>query len=192
MSFSEFVLLVDDVDKAQFDQTVGRFNSVLDITSQYKLETDNKSYWIVQIEATTSGRTSKELCNFVHNYLPFVCLHQHGTSYILVNNALEFKVMLNNLFTQEDKALFVYNMLSIEERYACALHTSVKINTIETYYLTHYEDYCTYLLLFDRACTQLFSANPEIMLEEVSTGEVNKINILEGLENYAFHIAILK
>ena len=69
MSFSEFVLLVDDVDKAQFDQTVGRFNSVLDITSQYKLETDNKSYWIVQIEATTSGRTSKELCNFVHNYL---------------------------------------------------------------------------------------------------------------------------
>lgn len=190
--YSEFVFLIDDASKAEFEIAADRFQSIADVISEYDIITKEHHYWLIQLEVMFSNRSKQELCKFVTTYFPFIAMRQGKSTYILVNDHDVFKNMLTDIYDKERKLYFLYDMLTVEERYEAALHTGVEINPYSDNRLVHNENGAIYSLVFGRECIYLFTSEPEISVMDSSTGEYKELDITDGLGIYKFHIAILK
>lgn len=192
MGFSEFVLLVNDANKTEFDNMAERFNSVVDIVGEYDITTKDNKYWVIQLEAMFENRSAEELCRLIYTYFPFIAMRQSGSTFILVSNKDIFKTMLNDIYTKEKKVYFLYDMLSIEDRYDASCCTGIEIDPYSDNRLMHYEGGALYSLVFGKECVYLFTSEPEISIMDETTGELKELDITDGLWAFEFHIAILK
>ena len=192
MGFSEFVLLVNDANKTEFDNMAERFNSVVDIVGEYDITTKDNKYWVIQLEAMFENRSAEELCRLIYTYFPFIAMRQSGSTFILVSNKDIFKTMLNDIYTKERKVYFLYDMLSIEDRYDASCCTGIEIDPYSDNRLMHYEGGALYSLVFGKECVYLFTSEPEISIMDETTGELKELDITDGLWAFKFHIAILK
>lgn len=192
MGFSEFVLLVNDANKTEFDNMAERFNSVVDIVGEYDITTKDNKYWVIQLEAMFENRSAEELCRLIYTYFPFIAMRQSGSTFILVSNKDIFKTMLNDIYTKERKVYFLYDMLSIEDRYDASCCTGIEIDPYSDNRLMHYEGGALYSLVFGKECVYLFTSEPEISIMDETTGELKELDITDGLWAFEFHIAILK
>ena len=192
MGFSEFVLLVNDANKTEFDNMAERFNSVVDIVGEYDITTKDNKYWVIQLEAMFEKRSAEELCRLIYTYFPFIAMRQSGSTFILVSNKDIFKTMLNDIYTKERKVYFLYDMLSIEDRYDASCCTGIEIDPYSDNRLMHYEGGALYSLVFGKECVYLFTSEPEISIMDETTGELKELDITDGLWAFEFHIAILK
>ena len=192
MGFSEFVLLVNDTNKIEFDNMAERFNSVVDVVGEYNITTKDNKYWVIQLEAMFENRSAEELCRLIYTYFPFIAMRQSGSTFILVSNKDIFKTMLNDIYTKERKVYFLYDMLSIEDRYDASCCTGIEIDPYSDNRLMHYEGGALYSLVFGKECVYLFTSEPEISIMDETTGELKELDITDGLWAFEFHIAILK
>ena len=190
--FSEFVLLINDKDKAEFETTAERFKSIAEVISEYNIITKNGQYWVIQLEVMYSGRSAEEMCKFVTVYFPFIAMRQGDSTFIMARAHDEFKNVLLDIYNKEKKLYFLYDMLTVEERYQAALHAGVEINPYGDNRLMHNENGTIYSLVFGRECIYLFTSEPEISIMDSETGEYKELDITDGLGIYKFHIAILK
>lgn len=192
VGYSEFVFLIDDASKLEFEQTAERFQSVADTVSEYDILTKNNHYWVIQLEIMFSNRTPEELCKFVAAYFPFIAMHQANSTYILANDRDRFKNMLVDIYTKDKKLYFLYDMLTVGERYEAALHAGFEIDPLSDNRLMHNENGTIYSLIFGHDCIYLFTSEPEISIMDSTTGEYKELDIIDGLGIYKFHIAVLK
>jgi len=190
--YSEFVFLINDTSKADFDMAAERFQSIADVISEYDIKTKEHRYWVIQLEIMFSNRSKEELCKFVIAYFPFIAMRQGNSTYILGDNKETFKNMLVDIYDKEKKLYFLYDMLTVSERYEAAIHTGVEIDPYSDNRLIHNENNAIYSLVFGRECIYLFTSEPEISILDSSTGEYKELDIIDGLGIYKFHIAILK
>lgn len=192
LGYSEFVLLLHNDNKAEFDSIVEIHSSIVDVIAEYDITTKDNKYWIVQLEVMFSDRSLEELCQFVIVYFPFIALHQGGSTYILVPHKERFKSMLNDIYTKERKYYFLYDMLTIEERYDASCCTGVEIDPYSSNRLMHNVDGAIYSLIYGRECIYLFTSEPEISVMDEMTGELKELDIIDGLWAFKFHVAVLK
>lgn len=191
MGFSEFVLLVNDTNKTEFDNMAERFNSVVDIVGEYDITTKDNKYWVIQLEAMFENRSAEELCRLIYTYFPFIAMRQSGSTFILVSDKDSFKSMLNDAYTKERKVYFLYDMLSIGDRYDASCCTGVEIDPYSDNRLMHYAGGAMYSLVYGKECVFLFTSESEISIMDETTGELKELDIIDGLWAFKFHIAIL-
>jgi len=192
LGYSEFVLLLHDNNKIEFDNMAERFNSIVDVIAEYDITTKDNKYWVVQLEVMFDNRSLEELCKFVYTYFPCIAMRQGNSTYILVPHKDEFKSMLNDIYTKEKKLYFLYDMLTIEERYDASCCTGVEIDPYSSNRLMHNVGGAIYSLIYGRECIYLFTSEPEISIMDEMTGELKELDITEGLWAFKFHVAILK
>lgn len=192
LGYSEFVLLLHNNDKIGFDYTVETYSSIADVIAEYDITTKDNKYWVVQLEIMCDNRSSEELCRFVYEHFPFIAMHQGDSTYILVSNKNEFKTMLNDIYTKEKRLYFLYDMLTIEERYDASCCTGVEIDPYSSNRLMHNVGGAIYSLIYGRECIYLFTSEPEISVMDETTGELKELDITDGLWAFKFHVAVLK
>ena len=192
LGYSEFVLLLHNDDKAGFDYTVETYSSIADVIAEYDITTKDNKYWVVQLEIMCDNRSPEELCQFVYGHFPCIAMRQGGSTYILVPNKNEFKVMLNDIYTKEKRLYFLYDMLTIEERYDASCCTGVEIDPYSSNRLMHNVGGAIYSLIYGRECIYLFTSEPEISVMDETTGELKELDITDGLWAFKFHVAVLK
>lgn len=191
--YSSFVLLVSDAQHDLMKDTLERFKDFTDIVREYAMVGEKYKYWYVQLDVMDYQRDSKELCHFVYTYFDFIALRQGGSSWILVPDKDNFKKALSAMYTKEQKIYYLYDMLTIGERYDAIVE--YKYNYISPYgdtRLLHTENGNMYSLVFGRECVYLFSDEPEVTLEDTTTGLVTSVDITDGIEIFDFNIAILR
>ena len=192
LGYSEFVLLLHDNNKIEFDNMAERFSSIVDVIAEYDITTKDNKYWVVQLEVMFDNRSLEELCKFVYTYFPCIAMRQGRSTYILVPHKGEFKSMLNDIYTKEKKLYFLYDMLTIEERYNASCCTGVEIDPYSSNRLMHNVGGAIYSLIYGRECIYLFTSEPEISVMDEMTGELKELDITEGLWAFKFHVAVLK
>lgn len=192
LGYSEFVLLLHDNNKVEFDNMAERFSSIVDVIAEYDIVTEENKYWVVQLEVMFDNRSLEELCKFVYTYFPCIAMRQGKSTYILVPHKGEFKSMLNDIYTKEKKLYFLYDMLTIEERYDASCRTGVEIDPYSSNRLMHNVGGAIYSLIYGRECIYLFTSEPEISVMDEMTGELKELDITEGLWAFKFHVAVLK
>ena len=188
---SEFVLLISDNDKIEFDNMSKKFNSVIDIVGEYNIEVDNVKYWLVQLEAMFENRSADELCKFVYDYFPFVAMHQSGSTFILVSDEEEFKLMYKTIYGENKVAKFFYDMLSIEDRYYASCNTDIEIDPHADNRLISKINGAIYSFVFGKDCVHLFNNEYKIQVVDEEAGKMKNIDITDGLGIFDFHLAIL-
>lgn len=192
IGYSEFVLLIDDTSKEEFDQKVEKFQMIVDIVSEYDIKTKKNHYWVVQLVVLLENRSLEELCKFVYKYFPFIAMRQNNSTYILASDKKTFKDMVNDIYGKEKKKYFLYDMLSIDERYKASCNTGIEIDPLSRNRLLHNESGSIYSLIYNEECIFLFTNEPEITIMDESSGEVKELDITDGLGIFDFHVAILK
>lgn len=192
LGYSEFVLLLHNDNKAEFDNMAERFSSIVDVIAEYDITTKDNKYWVVQLEVMFDNRSLEELCKFVYTYFPCIAMRQGRSTYILVPHKDVFKKMLNDIYTKEKKLYFLYDMLTIEERYDASCCTGVEIDPYSSNRLMHNVDGAIYSLIYGKECIYLFTSEPEISVMDEMTGELKELDITEGLWAFKFHVAVLK
>lgn len=191
MGTTDLVLCIDEKDKAEFDVVAERFKLIVEVVNSYKVEGKNNNYIITQLTAMYDNRSPEELCHFICSYFPFVALRQKGSSFILVSNAKDFRKLLGEVYPKERKLYFLYDMLSIEDRYdaACCIGG---LSSFSENRLLHNEGVNVYSLILDSGCKYLFTDEPGITIMNEDTGIVEELDIIDGLSLFTFHVAILK
>lgn len=192
LGYSEFVLLLHDANKTEFDNMTERFSSIVDVIAEYDITTKDNKYWVVQLEVMFDNRSLEELCKFVYTYFPCIAMRQGHSTYILVPYKDVFKEMLNDAYGKEKKLYFLYDMLTIEERYDASRYTGVEIDPYASNRLMHNVGGAIYSLIYGRECIYLFTSEPEISVMDETTGELKELDITEGLWAFKFHVAVLK
>ena len=192
IGIGEFVLLVHDANRAEFDNMAERFNSVVDIVGEYDITTKDNKYWVIQLEAMFENRSLEELCRLIYTYFPFIAMRQSGSTFILVPDKESFKTMLNDAYGKERKLYFLYDMLSISDRYDASCCTGVEIDPYSDNRLIHHVGSSVYSLVYGKDCIYLFTSEADISVLDETTGELKELDIIDGLWAFKFHIAILK
>lgn len=191
--YSSFVLIVKDIDRTQLELNLDRFQSIVDKVREYKLDYDNdRHYIVIQLDVMYSGRSGEELCKFVHSYFPCVAMKQESSTTIIVNDSNDFRALLENAYKDKGKYYFVYDMLSVSERYLACMYAGWEPEFSYETRITHYENGNMYSLMFNEDCIYLFNEDPEIMLTDDYSGAVEEVDMLEGLGGFTIHIAIIQ
>lgn len=191
--YSSFVLLLSDAQHDLIQGTLERFKDFTDVIREYSVEKSTGKYWYVQIDIMDYCRTGEELCHFAYTYFDFIAMRQEGSTWILVPDKDNFKKALSTMYTKEQKIYYLYDMLTIGERYDAVVN--YQFNYISPYgdtRLLHNENGNIYSLVFGRECIYLFSEEPEITLEDTTTGVVSSVDITDGLDLFKFNVAILR
>ena len=189
---NNFVFLIDRERFDEFDSVVTRFQSILEITKEYKLTTEKNEYRIIQVTVDYPNYSRKGICRFVYTYFPFIALRQEGSTYILVSNGHKFRETLADLYTKETKLQFLYDMLSIGDRYAACIGAGAEIDELKDNRLIKEVKGNIYNLLFNSNCVHLFDHDSNIKIFQTEDDTTLYIDIINGIDIFNFHIAILK
>ena len=191
LGYSEFVLLIADADKPKFDLTLNRFESIAEAICQYEIKTESNKYWVIQLAVLLPNKKAEDLCYFIYNYFSFIVMRQKDSQYILISDEKEFQVMLGEIYTAETAISFLYEVLTVEERYRAALEADKSLDPQLDNRVMFFRNGATYSLSFNKDCLCLFSQKPQIAILEETTNRYKEIDITEGLNIFNFHVAIL-
>lgn len=189
--YSSFVLLVSDLQRDLLKETLLQFNEFTDIVTEYPVEKDKGKYWFIQVDIMDYQRTGEELCRFAFTYFDFIAMKQEGSQFILIPNEEHVLKAWDDLYTPGQEIYFLYDMLSIGERYDAACSISGTIDPYGDNRLIYDIEGAKYSLVFDRDCKYLFQEDPEIEVMDDTTNIAHIIDISYGLDLFEFHVAIL-
>lgn len=188
--YTAFVLLVTDEQLAKVKQLAEQYRDILDISAK---EYGRSGYWYLELEVMDGNRSSKELAGFVFRTFPFVAIRQKDSTFIIASGKEELKKALSTLYTKETKAEFIYNMLTIDERYdaleEASDHSFLFQDDIR---IERWIGGCMYSLLYTRGQPCIFTDDPEIDLIFETYNEKETVNLLEGMDIFTFHVAVLR
>lgn len=189
--YSSFVLLVSDLQRDILKETLLQFNEFTDIVTEYPVEKDKGKYWFIQVDIMDYQRTGEELCHFAFTYFDFIAMKQEGSQFILIPNEEHVLKAWEDLYAPGQEIYFLYDMLSIGERYDAACSLSGTIDPYGDNRLIYDIEGAKYSLVFDRDCKYIFQEDPEIEVMDDTTNISHIIDISYGLDLFEFHVAIL-
>lgn len=189
--YSSFVLLLSDLQHDLLEETVLQFKDFVDIVEEYPVEKNKGKYWFVQVDIMDYQRKAEELCHFAFTYFDFIAMKQEDSQFILIPNEEHVLKAWEELYAPGQEIYFLYDMLSIEERYNAACNVSNIIDPFGENRLIHDVDGVKYSLHFGRECRQLFQEDPEIEVLDDTTNISTIIDISDGLDLFKFNVAIL-
>lgn len=190
--YSSFVLLLSDLQHDLLNETLLQFKDFTDIVEEYSVEKEKGKYWLVQVDIMDYQRTAEELCHFAYTYFDFIAMKQEDSQFILVPNEEHILKAWDALYGPGQEIYFLYDMLSIGERYDAACHTSLTLDPFGENRLIHEVDGVKYSLIFGKECKYLFQEDPEIEILDDCTNISRIIDISNGLDLFKFQMAILQ
>lgn len=188
--YSSFILLLSDLQHDLLEETILQFKDFTDIVEEYAVEKEKGKYWFVQVDIMDYQRKAEELCHFAYTYFDFIAMRQEDSQFILVPNEEHVLKAWEDLYAPGQEIYFLYDMLSIEERYNAACNAS-NIDPFGENRLIHDVDGVKYSLVFGRECRYLFQEDPEIEILDSCTNISTIIDISDGLDLFKFNVAIL-
>lgn len=186
--FASITLLVNQDQYNHNSSLLDKYASFIDLTREYSIDTN---LFVVEIEALDGTKTAKELFEFVFNNFQFIVIHQEGSRCLISKNGEELKKALSSSYGKKNRAYFLYDMLTIEERYKCIEknHGDLAMNS----HLIVDSDGVIYSLFLHSGCIYLFKDDPIATIENDITGEKVEIDILsEMFKLYKFSVIILR
>ncbi len=178
------------VSNDQYDAAVAeiaKYAQLMDFTASYSL---NGEYQVLEIDMLSEDYVSQQLFAFAIKHIKGICYHQEGSTMIVVADGEEFRQMLSSCYGKDKKMYFVYDMLTISERYNLVM-ADPDAPSSGGGHLIHDENGIIYSLLFDSGCLYLFDSETELKIEDDYTGTIATIDMIENMDIYDFHIRIL-
>lgn len=189
---SYFTLLVTESDYQLLHQVVNKYQNMMEIIRSYEVGVSITPYYVVEVGMIFTNRSNIDLCKYAINYLPCIALHQEGSSYILVNDKDQFKEAVVDGYGTQQAVYFLYDMLTIGERYKLCFITAPYLKLAPELRLHYTEGATLYSLCFDDNCQYIFTEENNICLEDEMTGELHEVDLIAGLQQLKFHIVILQ
>lgn len=185
--FCSFTLLISADDFLPLNATVEKWKDIVEIVSHYK----EGDYYFVELIVADENRGPAELLDFVRRHFDFIALHQSKSTYIFIEDKKQFGTTLNELYTKAGRDYFFYDMLTIEERYHALMIQGLedKLDIQAWYYNEMSKSY--YALDITDGSKFLFGEESCLEVLDNSSGEIIEYDILEGLEDFEFHIGVL-
>ncbi len=190
--YSSFVLLLSDLQHDLLEETLLQFSDFTDIVEEYAVEKEKGKYWYVQVDIMDYQRKAEELCHFAYTYFDFIAMRQEDSQFILVPNEEHILQAWNALYGPGQEIYFLYDMLTIAERYDAACSVAMTLDPYGENRLIHDVDGVKYSLIFGRECKYLFQEDPEIEILDSCTNISRIIDISDGLDLFKFNMAILQ
>lgn len=184
--FSSFVLFIKADDILPLKAEVERWKDIAEIVATYK----QKDYYFVEL-LVIDERGPAELFRFVLRQFDFIALHQSKSTYIFIKDKEEFKKAVNNLYTKPGRDYFFYDMLTIEERYHALMVQGLDKKLDIQAWIYNGLSKCYYALNLNEGSKYLFEEESCLDIMDNETGEITEYDIIDGLENFKFHIGIL-
>ena len=151
------------------------------------------SYYFILLCVSDYHRSGEELCDFILQSFPYVAIRQEESTYIIASNKEDFKTAIRSIYKTKDKKIyFLYDMLTLNERYAILKQSTDNENTLEGLQFTHINEVGNiYQLDLTPDAVLLYRDDSDFEITDTFTGEVLNIDIAEYISNFfVFHIAI--
>lgn len=189
---SSFVLFVSDAQHDVIEQTVQDNVNMIDIVRAYPIENDKFKYWVMQLDIMDYARSPKEMCQWVIKNFSFICMRQERSTYIFVPSQVAYQQAMTRMYGPQNKAIFLYDMLSIGDRYIACAGTDEDIDINGVIKLRLQENGNIYHIALNNECVFLFSQEHLIQIIDTESGMTVDIDLLEGLRYFDFKVAILQ
>lgn len=191
---SYFSILATDKQRAEILDTCDKWRTIVEEVREYKVYEDNTiSYYFILLCVSDYHRSGEELCDFILQSFPYVAIRQEESTYIIASNKEDFKTAIRSIYkTKDNKIYFLYDMLTLNERYAILKQSTDNENTLEGLQFTHINEVGNiYQLDLTPDAVLLYRDDSNFEITDTFTGEVLNIDIAEYISNFfVFHIAI--
>ena len=183
-----FIAIIKDEDHEKASFT--RFCSIVNLVREYPIGTENRKYWVMQISSDYVVRQEREILRILYTYFPLVTIRQEDSGYILSTDGEELRKLLS-FYREKGIEYFVYDHLSITERFYACTEVDPSITALSDTHLMYYNNRAVYSLCLNKDCMFLFTDNPEITVLDEELGQQEELDLTEGLGDFKFHVAIL-
>lgn len=191
---SYFSILATDKQRAEILDICDRWGAVVEKIREYKVYEDNDiSYYFILLCISDYRISGEKLCEFILQSFPYVAIRQEESTYIIVSNKEDFKTAIKSIYkTKENKIYFLYDMLTLNERYAILSQSTNNKNTLEDLQFTHVNEIGNvYQLDLTPDATLLYREDSDFEITNTFTGEVLDIDIADYIPDFfVFHVAI--
>lgn len=191
---SYFSILATDKQRAEILDTCDKWRTIVEKIREYKVYEDNNiSYYCILLCVSDYHRSGEELCDFILRSFPYIAIRQEESTYIIVSNKEDFRTALTNIYkTKENRIYFLYDMLTLNERYAILKQSTDNENTLEGLQFTHINEVGNiYQLDLTPDAILLYRNDSDFEITDTFTGEILNIDIAEYIPNFfVFHVAI--
>ena len=192
MNCSSFVLFVSDAQHDIIEENVSQHIEMVDIVRDYPIQNDKYKYWVMQLDIMDYLRTPQEMCQWIIANFSFICMKQTKSTHIFVPDQKAYQEAMSRMYGSNRKQYFLYDMLSIEDRYIASTGSEEEIDYMGAVKLKLQENGNIYSISFSKECVFLFSPNNLIDLIDTNNGTMLSIDIIDGLQFFKFYIVILK
>ena len=189
---SSFVLFVSDAQHDVIEDLVKDNVQMIDIVRAYPIANDKFKYWVMQLDVMDYERSPKEMCQFMIKNFSFICMRQEGSNFILVPSQVAYQQAMTRMYGPQNKAIFLYDMLSIGDRYIACAGTDEDIDMNGTIKMRLQENGNIYHITLNKECVFLFTQEHLIQIIDTESGMTVDIDLLEGLRYFDFNVAILQ
>ena len=191
---SYFSILATDKQRAEILDICDKWKAIVEKVREYKVYEDNNiSYYFILLCVSDYHRSGEELCDFILRSFPYIAIRQEESTYIIVSNKEDFRAALTNIYkTKENRIYFLYDMLTLNERYAILKQSTDNENTLEGLQFTHINEVGNiYQLDLTPDAILLYRYDSDFEITDTFTGEILNIDIAEYISNFfVFHVAI--
>lgn len=191
---SYFSILATDKQRAEILDTCDKWKAIVEKIREYKVYEDNNiSYYFILLCVSDYHRSGEELCDFILQSFPYVAIRQEESTYIIASNKEDFRTAIRSIYkTKSNKIYFLYDMLTLNERYAILKQSTDNENTLEGLQFTHINEVGNiYQLDLTPDAILLYRDDSNFEITDTFTGEVLNIDIAEYISNFfVFHVAI--
>lgn len=189
---SSFVLFVSDAQHDVIEDLVKDNIQMIDIVRAYPIANDKFKYWVMQLDVMDYERSPKEMCQFMIKNFSFICMRQEGSRFILVPSQVAYQQAMTRMYGPQNKAIFLYDMLSIGDRYIACAGTDEEVDPNGTIKLRLQENGNIYHVSLNNECVFLFRQEHLIQIIDTESSMAVDIDLLEGLRYFDFNVAILQ
>lgn len=185
-----FVIIIKDEDHEKASQSFTRFGSILSLVREYPIGTEEEKYWVMQVSSDYIVKQDREILRILYTYFPLITIRQEDSGYVLSTDGAALKKLLA-LYKKKGIEYFVFDHLSITERFHACTTVDPSITALSDTRLIHYNNGAVYSLCLNKDCMFLFTENSDIEVLDEDLGQHEELDLTEGLEDFKFHVAIL-
>lgn len=186
-SYTALCVVVSNEQFEKAKETIQKYSSLMDYTASYPL---NENYQVVEIDMMAEEYTAQQLYAFAVKNIEGVCYRQEGSTIIVAKDGNDFKSVLSSCYTKEKRMYFLYDMLTISERYNLIM-ADPDAPSSGGGRLIYDREGTIYSLLLGPGCSYLFDEETEVRTEDDYTGVIADIDMINNIDIYDFHIRIL-
>ena len=193
---SYFSILATDKQRAEIHNTCDNLGSIAEDIQEYKVyEDDDISYYLILICISDCWKKGEELCDFILHNFPYIAIRQEESTYIIVKDKEEFKTAILKIYKKkENKIYFLFDMLTLNERYALIKQYMDSDNTLDGLQFIHTDDNGNvYKLNLSPDTVHLYRSDSYFEITNIFTNEIINVDIADYINNlFTFHIAIFE